>query len=282
MAVRYKTTEEGMKYKLKRKFDGYHFSPDMLDIYNPFSILNALSKKILADYWFRTGSPTYLVRLLSHFDENINEMVNRFYPTSSFIDYKADVESPLPMIYQSGYLTIKDWNMDTDSYLLDFPNDEVRSGFLTLVASSYLKPSKSTDAWVILVIDVMSKGDCHLLENLMISFFTSIPYSQRRKDDEREKERYFQYTFYLVLRMISCFTVFIEKQQSEGRVDCVVETQNYIYIFEFKRDGSAEEALKQIEDMGYAREYAADGRKIYQIGCNFSSKTGTIDGWKMK
>ena len=136
MAVRYKTTEEGMKYKLKRKFDGYHFSPNMLDIYNPFSILNALSKKILADYWFRTGSPTYLVRLLSHFDENINEMVNRFYPTSSFIDYKADVESPLPMIYQSGYLTIKDWNMDTDSYLLEFPNDEVRSGFQTLVKAA--------------------------------------------------------------------------------------------------------------------------------------------------
>ena len=172
--------------------------------------------------------------------------------------------------------------LDTDSYLLDFPNDEVRSGFLTLVASSYLKPSKSTDAWVIQVIDVMSKGDCHQLENLMTSFFASIPYNQRRKDDEREKERYFQYTFFLVLRMISCFTVFIEKQQSEGRVDCVVETPNYIYIFEFKRDGSAEEALKQIEDMGYAREYAADGRKIYQIGCNFSSKTGTIDGWKMK
>lgn len=136
MAVRYKTTEEGMKYKLKRKFDGYHFSPNMLDIYNPFSILNALSKKRLSDFWFRTGSLTYLVRLLSHFDENINEMVNRFYPTSSFIDYKADVEAPLPMIYQSGYLTIKDWNMDTDSYLLDFPNDEVKSGFLTLVKAA--------------------------------------------------------------------------------------------------------------------------------------------------
>ncbi len=226
--------------------------------------------------------------LYSTFDEQIKAMAVRYktteevYPTSSFIDYKADVESPLPMIYQSGYLTIKDWNMDTDSYLLDFPNDEVRSGFLTLVASSYLKPSKSTDAWVIQVVDVMSKGDYQQLENLMTSFFASIPYNQRRKDDEREKERYFQYTFYLVLRMISCFTVFIEKQQSEGRVDCVVETPNYIYIFEFKRDGSAEEALKQIEDMGYAREYAADGRKIYQIGCNFSSKTGTIDGWKMK
>ena len=282
MAVRYKTTEEGMKYKLKRKFDGYHFSSNMLDIYNPFSILNSLSKKRLSDFWFRTGTPTYLVRLLSHFRENLNELTGKYYPTSSFVDYRADVEAPLPMIYQSGYLTIKDWNMNTDSYLLDFPNDEVKNGFLTLVATSYLQPKESTDAFVLQVVSAMDVGDCKQLEKLLTSFFASIPYTQRRKDDEREKERYFQYTFYLVLRMISCFTVFIEKQQSEGRVDCVVETQNYIYIFEFKRDGSAEEALKQIEDMGYAREYAADGRKIYQIGCNFSSKTGTIDGWKVK
>ena len=282
MAVRYKTTEEGMKYKLKRKFDGYHFSSNMLDIYNPFSILNSLSKKRLSDFWFRTGTPTYLVRLLSHFRENLNELTGKYYPTSSFVDYRADVEAPLPMIYQSGYLTIKDWNMNTDSYLLDFPNDEVKNGFLTLVATSYLQPKESTDAFVLQVVSAMDVGDCKQLEKLLTSFFASIPYTQRRKDDEREKERYFQYTFYLVLRMISCFTVFIEKQQSEGRVDCVVETQNYIYIFEFKRDGSAEEALKQIEDMGYAMEYAADGRKIYQIGCNFSSKTGTIDGWKVK
>jgi hypothetical protein len=282
MAERYRVSEDEMKYKLKRKFDGYHFSSNMLDIYNPFSILNSLSKKRLSDFWFRTGTPTYLVRLLSHFKENLNELTGKYYPTSSFVDYRADVEAPLPMIYQSGYLTIKDWNMNMDSYLLDFPNDEVKNGFLTLVATSYLQPKESTDAFVLQVVSAMDVGDCKQLEKLLTSFFASIPYNQRRKDDEREKERYFQYTFYLVLRMISCFTVFIEKQQSEGRVDCVVETQNYIYIFEFKRDGSAEEALKQIEDMGYAREYAADGRKIYQIGCNFSSKTGTIDGWKMK
>ena len=282
MAERYRVSEDEMKYKLKRKFDGYHFSSNMLDIYNPFSILNSLSKKRLSDFWFRTGTPTYLVRLLSHFKENLNELTGKYYPTSSFVDYRADVEAPLPMIYQSGYLTIKDWNMNMDSYLLDFPNDEVKNGFLTLVATSYLQPKESTDAFVLQVVSAMDVGDCKQLEKLLTSFFASIPYGQRRKDDEREKERYFQYTFYLVLRMISCFTVFIEKQQSEGRVDCVVETQNYIYIFEFKRDGSAEEALKQIEDMGYVREYAADGRKIYQIGCNFSSKTGTIDGWKVK
>ena len=282
LADNYGYSYEEMHEVLRRQFDGYHFGNRLKGVYNPFSILNTFFKMDIRDYWFRTGTPTYLVRLLQDSNENLNDLTGKYYDESEFVDYRADKEKPLPMIYQSGYLTIKDWNMDTDSYLLDFPNDEVRSGFLTLVASSYLKPSKSTDAWVIQVIDVMLKGDCHQLENLMTSFFASIPYSQRRKDDEREKERYFQYTFYLVLRMISCFTVFIEKQQSEGRVDCVVETQNYIYIFEFKRDGSAEEALKQIEDMGYAREYAADGRKIYQIGCNFSSKTGTIDGWKMK
>ena len=282
MAARYKVSEDKMKYMLKRKFDGYHFSPNMLDIYNPFSILNTLNKRMLNDYWFATGTPTYLVRLLSHCRENLNELTGKYYPTSSFVDYRADVEAPLPMIYQSGYLTIKDWNMNTNSYLLDFPNDEVKNGFLTMVATSYLKPKEPADAFVLQVVNVMEAGDCAQLEKLLTSFFASIPYSQRRKDDEREKERYFQYTFYLVLRMISCFTVYIEKEQSEGRVDCIVETPKYVYIFELKRDGSAQDALDQIVRMGYAREYATDSRTIYQIGCNFSSKTGTIDGWKMK
>ena len=282
MAVKYKVSEDGMKYKLKRKFDGYHFSPNMLDIYNPFSVLNTMNKKILADYWFATGTPTYLVRLLSHCKENLNELTGKYYPREAFVDYRADVEAPLPMIYQSGYLTIKDWNMEMESYLLDFPNDEVKRGFVTMLATSYLQIKESPTPWVMQVVNVMEQGDSKQLENLLTSFFASIPYSQRRKDDEREKERYFQYTFYLVLRMISCFTLFIEKEQSEGRVDCVVETPKYIYIFEFKRDGSAEAALQQIKDKGYVREYVADTRTIYQIGCNFSSETGTIDGWKVK
>ena len=282
MAERYKLSEEEIKSKLKRKYDGYHFSANMLDIYNPFSILNALSKKQLSDYWFSTGTPTYLIRLLSHFDENLNEIVNKYYPKEEFIDYKADVEAPLPMIYQSGYLTIKDWNMDMDSYLLDFPNDEVKRGFVTMLASSYLKTKEITSSWIMEVVTIMEKGDCKQLGKMFTSFFASIPYNQRRKDNEREKERYFQYTFYLVLRMISCFTVFVEKEQSEGRVDCVVETKHNIFVFEFKRDGSAMEALEQIEKKGYAREYATDSRKIYLVGSNFSSETGTIDGWEIK
>lgn len=137
MAARYKVSEDEMKYKLKRKFDGYHFSPNMLDIYNPFSILNALSKKMLSDFWFAMGTPTYLVRLLAHCKENMNELMGKYYLTSSFIGFNLNMNSLLPLLYQNGYLTIKDWNMDMDSYLLDFPNDEVKRGFVTMLASSY-------------------------------------------------------------------------------------------------------------------------------------------------
>ena len=109
----------------------------------------------------------------------------------------------------------------------------------------------------------------------------SIPYTMRRKDDEREKERYFHYTFYLLLRLLSTYLVYTEKVQSQGCVDCVIETPKFVYIFEFKLDGTADEALQQICDKGYAREYASDDRKIYKIGCSFSSETGTIEDWKV-
>ena len=282
MAVDYELTEDEMKAKLKRQFDGYHFSRRLIGVYNPFSVLRAFNEMWIDDYWFKTGSPTYLVRLLAHSKEHINELVGKYYTTQDFDDYKADVERPLPMIYQSGYLTIKKYKRLTNSYLLDFPNDEVRRGFITLVTSSYLKPKENPGSWVLQVIDAMEEGNLGQLKKLFTSFLASIPYTQRRKDDEREKERYFQYTFYLILRMISSYTIFVEKEQSEGRVDCIVETSKDVYIFEFKLDGSADDAIEQIKGKGYAREYEASDKNVHLIGCNFSSKTGTIEGWKVR
>ena len=280
MADKWHLTVEVMMDRLKRKYDGYHFSQAMQDIYNPFSMLNALSKRQLADYWFRTGSPSYLIRLLAHCDENLNELTGKYYPTRNFIDYKADKEAPLPMIYQSGYLTIKDYDFDTDSYLLDYPNDEVKNGFVTMVATNYLKSGTDAGAWIVQLVRAMKTGNLELLKKLFTSFLASIPYSQRRKDNEREKERYFQYTLYLVMRMISSYLVYVEKEQSEGRADYIVEAADDVYIFEFKLDGTADEALMQIENKGYAREYEADKRNIHRIGCSFSSETGTIEDWK--
>ena len=185
------------------------------------------------------------------------------------------------MIYQSGYLTIKDYNMRRNTFLLDFPNDEVKEGFLTVIASDYLKPKSDINNSVMDMTDALEAGDLETFRKLLTSFLASIPYSMRRKNDETERERYFQYTFYLILRLMSVYTVYTEKEQSQGRVDCIVETDKYIYIFEFKLDGTAEAALKQIEEKGYARPYEADARKLYRIGANFSSDTGTIDDWQV-
>ena len=133
LAVKYKVTEEGMLDMLKHRYDGYHFSGNLTDIYNPFSLLNAFAKKALRDYWFSSGTPTYLVRLLNHTQEDLNGMTGKYYEDKEFVDYKADVEKPLPMIYQSGYLTIKGYDSDFGTFLLDFPNNEVKSGFVSLV-----------------------------------------------------------------------------------------------------------------------------------------------------
>ena len=282
MAQDYRCDTDEMKLRLKKQYDGYHFSDKMTDIYNPFSLLNAMDSKRIYDYWFRSGTPTYLIRLLSHFNENMNELTGKYYGMEEFVDYKADVEKPLPMIYQSGYLTIKDYNMRRNRFLLDFPNDEVKNGFLTMVATSYLKPKERLEGWIDDVIDAMEDGKADTLGTLFTSFLSSIPYTMRRKEDEKERERYFQYTFYLIMRLISVYTVYTEKVQSQGRVDCIVETPQYVYIFEFKLDGTADEALLQIEEKGYAREYDSDKRQVFKIGASFSSETGTIGDWKIK
>ena len=158
------------------------------------------------------------------------------------------------MIYQSGYLTIKKFDLEEMTFLLDFPNNEVKRGFLTMVASSYFGDKMETAPWIRKAVSQLKKG---------------------------EIDRYFHYTFYLIMRLISVYTVYTEKVQSHGRVDCIVETPDYVYIFEFKLDGTADDAMRQIEEKGYAREYESDSRRVYKIAAVFSSETGTIEEWKV-
>ncbi len=280
MAEAYHCSYDEMCDRLKAQYDGYHFSDRLTDVYNPFSLLNAFDAQRISDYWFKSGTPTYLIRLLSHADEQMDDITGKFYAPKEFIDYKADVEQPLPMIYQSGYLTIKAFDMDFNLFLLDYPNKEVKEGFLTMVASKYFDNGDKINPWVREATIFLRKGEVDNFRTGLTSFLASIPYTMRRKENERERERYFHYTFYLLLRLLSVYTVYTEKVQSQGRVDCVVETPQYVYIFEFKLDGTADEALRQIEEKGYVREYASDNRKLYKIGAVFSSETGTISDWK--
>ena len=281
LADNYGYSYEEMRNVLRRQFDGYHFGPKMTGVYNPFSILNTFFNMDIRDYWFKTGAPTYLVRLLQDSQENLNDLTGKYYDESEFVDYRADKEMPLPMIYQSGYLTIKDYDREMRTYLLDFPNDEVKKGFVTMTANSYLATKEDTGSWVRSAVIALKRGELEKFKTLLTSFLASIPYTARRKENETEKERYFTYTLYLIFRIASCYITYIEKEQSYGRLDCCVETPKYVYIFEFKLDGSAEAALQQVEDMGYANEFLTSGKKIYKIGVNISSETGTVADWKV-
>ena len=281
LAKKLKISYEETVRQLKKKYDGYHFSDNMTGVFNPFSILNCFKNLSMRNFWFASGTPTYLVRLLAHFNENINELIGRYYAASQFIDYKADVERPLPMIYQSGYLTIKDCMIEDNIYLLDFPNEEVRNGFIDAIACGYFKDSRTEPtSWVIDVTQSLRTGDMAKFEKQMTALLSSISYRFQRKQDPMECERYFQYTFFLIVKMLAFYSTVGEKETSEGRIDCVVECPNYVYIIEFKMNGSAEAALLQIAEKGYTKPYAADPRTVICLGINFSSQTGTIDGFK--
>ena len=277
LAKKYKTDYDGMVEMLRKRYDGYHFSSEMTGVFNPFSLLNCFDKLEMRNYWFATGTPTYLMRLLSHSDKNINELVGKYYEESQFIDYKADVERPLPMIYQSGYLTVKEYDIDTRYYLLDFPNEEVRSGFIDMLASSYFSSGEMVSSWIFNVNRDLRGGKIEEFMRKMTSLLSSVTYRFQRKQDAFECERYFQYTFYLIMQMIGHYNTMVEKETSEGRIDCVVECPNYVYVMEFKMDGSAQSALEQIRERGYTKPYLADKRKVFSIGVNFSSEKGTIE-----
>ena len=194
MADEYSCSYDEMMNMLKSQYDGYHFCDRMTDVYNPFSLLNAFDAGRIYDYWFKSGTPTYLIRLLSHSDENMNEITGKYYSPEEFIDYKA----------QSGYLTIKKFDLEEMTFLLDFPNNEVKRGFLTMVASSYFGDKMETASWIRKAVSQLKKGEIDDFRTGMTAFLASIPYTMRRKENEREKERYFHYTFYLIMRLRNC------------------------------------------------------------------------------
>ena len=272
------------KSQLKQRYDGYHFSKGMTDIYNPFSLLNTFKSEDARDYWFASGTPSYLMRLLAHSKEDIQGIIARSYEAQEFVDYRATVEAPVPMIYQSGYLTIKGYNREDDEYKLDFPNHEVASGFLTLLASGYFQTPTQPNSWANKLKKALHHGKPEDFRDLLNDFLASIPYSVRESNSEKSHERQFQYTVYLIMRLIGSTrnTVYHEKATSKGRADCVIETPRYVYIFEYNLDHPAAEGMAQIVDCGYAEPYAHDGRPVYAIACSFSSETGTIRDWMVK
>ena len=280
MADNYCCSVDEMKEILKKQYDGYHFSEKMLDIYNPFSIINAFDLNRIDDYWYRSGTPTYLAKLLEGHHVNMQKLTARAYKTEYFMDYRADAEDPLAMLYQSGYLTIKGYDMRRRMYKLDYPNDEVRRGFVSLMANSYFHTKEvDNENWIIQIDDMLRDCDLDGVRDAFTAFLASIPYEANKDERAKDFETHFSYTFYIINRLLGCYTTLIEKQNSKGRADIIIETDDDIFIFEFKLDKSAAEALEQIEEQQYALPYQNDERKVHKIGVNISSASRTVDEW---
>ena len=273
------TTASDCVRKLAGMYDGYHFSYDSEGVYNPFSLLNALEDRDFRMYWFSTGTPTFLIDRLkeSGFDAKQFASDEYYEDESSLTDYRLDDENPVPLFYQTGYLTIKDYDSEFRSYALGYPNEEVKYGFLKSLAPYYLCAEKCSSPLDVrhFVKDIRS-GNTDGIRDRLTALFARLPYPS----DEKIIEQNFQNVIYIVFMLLGQF-VMTEIHSSKGRADCIVETDDYVYIFEFKRDKSAAEALQQIEDGGYAKPYASDKRGLIRIGVNFNSKERTIDEWEV-
>ena len=197
------------------------------------------------------------------------------------MNYKTDVyeQNVLPLLYQSGYLTIKNFDPEIELYTLDFPNTEVRVGFLSLVMEDYFQKEDESAQLCRLLANSLRKNNLPDFFDRLTSFLASVPYTVRRKSTDKEREAYFQLSFYLIMRLVTSFTTSVEYHTSQGRIDCLVSTATDVYIFEFKLDGTVDEALRQIEAKGYAQQFASSGLAIHKIGVNFSSESGTVDSW---
>ncbi|MDR1632705.1 MAG: ATP-binding protein [Dysgonamonadaceae bacterium] len=266
------TFEEAVE-KMTRQYDGYHFAPGSVGMFNPFSVLNALNFGDFDSYWFQTGTPTYLVDLLKDSNYNIRLLAEGIeLKPAAFMEYRVDVKNPIPMIYQSGYMTIKNYDKKLGLYTLGFPNDEVRYGFMEFLTPYYTAVTDDeTGFHIAKFYHELESGETESFMERLKVFFAKIPYEL-----SNDNERHYQAIFYIVFTLIGQYAE-AEVRSATGRADAVVKTTDRIYVFEFKLDGSAEDALKQIDDKGYLLPYRLDGRKLVKVGVDFSKEKRNIN-----
>ncbi|MBR3157569.1 MAG: ATP-binding protein [Atopobiaceae bacterium] len=273
---------------LRAQYDGYCFhpdgprascgEPDGRRVYNPFSLLSALTERNLGFWWFETGTPTFLVRRLRDAELDPKRLTDgTIYATARRLsDYRADDPDPIPLMFQAGYLTIRAYQARTRRYQLAVPNGEVRDGLeeslLPAWAPGYSE-ARGTDVYSLL--DLVEAGDAEGMRDVLAALFASIPYT--REDDPFEN--YFQAVIWLVFALLGRY-VRCEVRQARGRADVVVEAREHVYVMELKRDGTAADALAQIEANGYAAPFSADPRQVHLIGCSFDSRTRLLADWE--
>ena len=270
---------QGLSYdklctKLKEYYDSYHFTHNSIGIYNPFSLLNAFKYKEFGSYWFETGTPTYLVKLLKKHHYDLERMAHEETDAQVLNSIDSESTNPIPVIYQSGYLTIKGYDERFGIYRLGFPNREVEEGFIRFLLPFYANVNKVESPFEVQkFVREVETGDYDSFFHRLQSFFADTTY-----EVIREQELHYENVLFIVFKLVGFYTK-VEYHTNDGRIDLVLQTEKFIYIMEFKLNGTAEEALQQINDKRYALPFEADGRKLFKIGINFSEKTRNIEKW---
>lgn len=282
LAVALNTDYEGTINILKKNYDGYHFCEDCPDIFNPYSLLNCLADKRIRPYWFATGTPAMLAKLLVEKNYNLEDLDGIKTTLSNLMDISNEFDNPIPLFYQTGYLTIKSYNEVLNAYTLGFPNLEVEVAFFNFILPYYLNSkAKKADSLIFDFVDGILSGDPDKAMKKLESFTAGINYDMIPTP---EVERHFQLIVYILSRLILPYTseVSVEDHTSDGRIDLLIKTDKFIYIIEIKRDASPETALQQIEDKSYYLKFSSEEKTIFCIGVNFSTSQGRIEGFKIK
>lgn len=263
---------------LKFNYDGYHFSPEnSLDVYNPFSIINALKARRISNYWFQTGTPSFLVKMIKNKQIPLSRLDKIEATENSISSVRFDYRASLyPILYQTGYLTIKDYRRDLNRLILGFPNHEVEEGFYTQLMTIYVPATEyDSEFSAVNFYDDMMEGDAEKLMTRLQALFSDF---NQDGFNHIEIEQHYQDVIFILVKLLG-FYVQIEYKTASGRIDLVVKTPRYIYIFEFKMNKTAKEALNQIDSKEYLLPFKADGRKLIKIGANFSDKIHSLDEW---
>ena len=270
-------TKEEAYRRLQRTYDGYHFTHDTLGLYNPFSILWTLNEKRYGSYWFSTGTPTYLVELIKKANFNIEELSDYEASEEQLSSIHVDTIDPIPVLYQSGYLTIKDFDEEFRLYTLNYPNEEVKNGFVNFLLPFYTKVQASQTATIVSkFVTSVRKGKADEFMRNLQSLMAGTPYELIK-----ELENHYQNVIYIITKLMGLY-VQAEYRTSNGRIDILIGTNDYIYIIELKFNATAQEAMEQIENKDYALPFATDGRQIIKIGANVSKETRNIEEWIIK
>ena len=263
--------------ELRRYYDGYHFSKNAEDVFNPFSLIKALNTQDIAPYWFDSGTPSYLIKTLQKYHVNVMDIDKRMCNVDDFNVSPEQMTSALPLLYQSGYLTIKKYSPMFRRYTLGYPNLEVKAGMLSSLAPNYLSPlSIDNNSLTADFLEMLHEGNIDGAMKRMKAFLAGISNRLSNKN-----ERDFQTVFYLIFNLMGAY-MRVEEDSAAGRADAVVHLPEAVFVFELKYDGSAEEALKQIDNKGYLIPYSAEGKKLYKIGVNYDSKLRTIGNWMVE